>query len=63
MFAGNKNGNWDLFSFSFKSRKIEQLTNTLGDEWDPAFGPTDNDLWFAGRFGFNDGVFYKRVNL
>ena len=63
VFAGNKDGNWDLFSFSFKSRKVEQLTNTLGDEWDPAFGPTDNDLWFAGRFGFNDGVFYKQVDL
>lgn len=63
VFAGNKDGNWDLFSFSFKSRKVEQLTNTLGDEWDPAFGLTDNDLWFAGKFGFNDGVFYRRVDL
>lgn len=63
VFAGNKDGNWDLFSFSFESRKIKQLTHTLGDEWDPAFGLSDNDLWFAGRFGFNDGVFYKRINL
>lgn len=63
VFAGNKNGNWDLFSFSFQSGKVRQLTNTLGDEWDPAFGVSDNVLWFAGTFGFNGGVFYKRVNL
>lgn len=63
VFAGNKDGNWDLFSYSFATKKVRQLTHTLGNEWDPAFGTTDNDLWFAGTFGFNDGIFYRRVSL
>lgn len=63
VFAGNKDGNWDLFSYAFATREVKQLTHTLGDEWDPAFGATDNDLWFAGTFGFNDGIFYRRINL
>ncbi len=63
VFAGNKDGNWDLFSFCFENRKIKQLTRTLGNEWDPAFGASDNDLFYAGTFGVNDGIFYKRIKL
>lgn len=60
-FAGNKDGNWDLFIYEFATRKVTQLTHTLGNEWDPSFGVTDNDLWFAGTFGFNDGIFYRKI--
>ena len=63
VFAGNKDGNWDLFCYSFADNTVKQLTHTKGDEWDPAFGTSDNDLWFAGTFGFNNGIFYRRVNL
>lgn len=63
VFAGNKDGNWDLFSYTFATKQVKQLTYTIGNEWDPAFGPTDNDLWFAGTFGFNDGIFYRRISL
>lgn len=63
VFAGNKDGNWDLFSYSLESKKIKQLTKTLGNEWDPSFGKDDNDIWFAGVFGFFDGVFHKRFEL
>lgn len=63
VFAGNKDGNWDLFSYTFATKKVHQLTHTLGNEWDPAFGATDTDLWYAGTFGFNDGIYYRRINL
>lgn len=60
-FAGNKDGNWDLFLYDFTTKHVRQLTHTIGDEWDPAFGQTDSDLWYAGTFGFNDGIFYRRI--
>lgn len=63
VFAGNKDGNWDLFSYTFATKKVCQLTHTLGNEWDPTFGVTDNDLWYAGTFGFNDGIYYMRISL
>lgn len=63
IFAGNKDGNWDLFSYTFTTQQVKQLTYTLGNEWDPAFGSTDEDLWYAGTFGFNDGIFYRRIKL
>lgn len=61
VFAGNKDGNWDLFSYSLIDKNVCQLTYTLGDEWDPSFGETDKDLWYAGTFGINDGIFYKEL--
>ncbi len=62
VYAGNKDGNWDLFSLSLATQKTEQLTHTRGDEWDPAFGATDHDLWFAGTFGFDNGIYYRRIH-
>lgn len=56
-FAGNKDGNWDLFMYDFVSGKVNQLTHTLGNEWDPVFC-SDNELWFAGEFGFNNGIYH-----
>lgn len=63
VFAGNKDGNWDLFRFTLATKEVEQLTLSLGDEWDLAFGLTDSDLWYAGVFGFNEGIFYRRMGL
>lgn len=63
VFAGNKDGNWDLFRYTFSSKDLKQLTYTKGNEWDPTFGTNDCDLWFAGTFGFNDGIFYSRLDL
>lgn len=60
-FAGFKEGNWDLFQYDLHSHQITQLTNTLGDEWDPSYGVNDNILWFAGTFGVNNGIY--RMNL
>ncbi len=56
-YAGNKDGNWDLFFYEIETRKTRQLTKTIGDEWDPSFGATDNELWFAGVFGINNGIY------
>lgn len=63
VFAGNKDGNWDLFSYCLKTKQVKQLTKTKGNEWDPAFGTSDADLFYAGTFGINDGVFYKKIKL
>lgn len=59
-FAGNKDGNWDLFIYDLTTGKVNQLTHTLGNEWDPVFY-SDRELWFAGEFGFNNGIY--RIEL
>lgn len=63
VFAGNKDGNWDLFSYCLTTKRVRQLTRTKGNEWDPAFGQSDDDLFYAGTFGINDGIFYKKIKL
>lgn len=63
VFAGNKDGNWDLFSYCLKTKQVRQITKTLGNEWDPAFGKSDNEVFYAGTFGVNDGIFYKKIDL
>lgn len=60
-YAGNKDGNWDLFLLDLESKQTRQLTHTLGDEWDPSFGVSDSDLWFAGVFGFNNGIYHITI--
>lgn len=59
-FAGNKNGNWDLFIYDLNDCNIIQVTNTIGNEWDPMFY-SDDELWFAGEFGINNGIYYLRL--
>lgn len=63
VYAGNKDGNWDLFSYSLETKQTKQLTRTIGNEWDPTFGVKDNDIWFAGVFGFFDGIYHKTFDL
>lgn len=62
-YAGNKDGNWDIFIFDLESKAIKQVTKSIGNEWDPAFGVTDDDLWFAGVFGINNGIYRMRLKL
>jgi len=59
-YAGNKDNNWDIFLYDLFTKETRQITKTLGDEWDPSFGLKDEELWFAGVFGFNDGI-YKLI--
>lgn len=56
-FAGNKDGNWDLFIYDLSTSTIRQLTHSIGNEWDPVFY-SDDELWFAGEFGFNNGIYH-----
>ena len=62
-YAGNKDGNWDLFLLNIESKETKQITHTRGNEWDPSFGYNDNDLWFAGVFGINDGIYRIELGL
>lgn len=60
-YAGRKSHNWDIYLFDLQTKHIRQLTQTLGDEWDPAFGSNDYELWFAGVFGFNEGIVRMQI--
>lgn len=59
-YAGNKDGNWDLFLFDIASNKVSQITRTIGNEWDPVFY-NDDEIWFAGEFGINNGIYHLRL--
>lgn len=60
-YAGKKDGNWDLFVLNLKTGQTRQITHSLGNEWDPSFGSSDEDLWFAGEFGFNNGIYHISI--
>ena len=60
-YAGNKEENWDLFIYDLEQKRSRQITHTIGDEWDPAFGVSDDELWFAGVFGVNDGIYHVQL--
>lgn len=60
-YAGNKDGNWDLFLFNIETQQVTQLTKTIGNEWDPAFGHGDDELFFAGEFGINNGIYRLKI--
>ena len=62
-YAGNKDGNWDLFLLNIKSQQVVQLTKTIGNEWDPSFGHGDDELFFAGEFGINNGIYRLKIAL
>lgn len=59
-FAGNKDGNWDLFLFDIMSQQIRQLTHSIGNEWDPVFY-SEEEIWFAGEFGINNGIYHMSL--
>lgn len=60
-YAGNKDGNWDLFLFNIETQQVTQLTKTIGNEWDPSFGHGDDELFFAGEFGINNGIYRLKI--
>lgn len=61
VFAGNPDGNWDLFILNLKSHTVSRLTKTIGDEYDPFF-LHNNEILYAGVYGFNCGIFKLRIN-
>ena len=60
-YAGNKDGNWDLFLYDIPTKNIRQLTKSIGNEWDPIFH-SEEEIWFAGEFGTNNGIYHIRIN-
>lgn len=60
-YAGNKDCNWDLFLFNIETQQVTQLTKTIGNEWDPSFGHGDDELFFAGEFGINNGIYRLKI--
>lgn len=60
-YAGNKDGNWDLFLFNIETQQVTQLTKSIGNEWDPSFGHGDDELFFAGVFGINNGIYRLKI--
>ena len=60
-YAGNKDGNWDLFLYDIPTKNIKQLTKSIGNEWDPVFHSED-EIWFAGEFGTNNGIYHIKIN-
>ena len=62
-YAGNKDGNWDLFLFNMEKKQVTQLTKSIGNEWDPSFGHSDGELLFAGEFGINNGLYRLKIKL
>lgn len=61
-YAGYKDDNWDLFLFNIETQRVTQLTKTIGNEWDPYFGYGDDELFFAGEFGINNGIYKLKIS-
>lgn len=59
-YAGNKDGNWDLFLYDLTSKQLRQLTHSTGNEWDPVFYSED-EIWFAGELGINNGIYHINI--
>jgi hypothetical protein len=60
-YAGYVNDNWDLFIYNTNSKTIKRLTETLGNEWDPSFNSSADQLIFAGTFGLNNGIYTLKL--
>tara|TARA_R100000789_G_scaffold75558_3_gene71139 strand:- start:565 stop:861 length:297 start_codon:yes stop_codon:yes gene_type:complete len=62
VYAGKKNGNWDLFMIDLDSGKKIQLTDSKGDEWDPSFSNDGVYLYYAAIYGLRNGIFRIPIN-
>ena len=50
----------DLFLYDVISKQVQQLTHSIGNEWDPVFYSED-EIWFAGEFGINNGIYHLSI--
>jgi len=57
VYSANPDGNWDLFVYDLHNGETFRLTKSKGDEWDASFGPTDDKIIFAARFGLMEGIY------
>lgn len=62
VYAGNKDGNWDLFIIDLNTGNINQLTESKGDEWDPSFSNDGRYLYYAANYGLRNGIFRILLN-
>ncbi len=60
-YAGNKDGNWDLFLLELETGKLQQLTHTIGNEWDVSFSPCNQYLYYSATFGLRNGIFRLKL--
>jgi len=60
-YAGNKDGNWDLFLLELETGKILQLTHTIGNEWDASFSPCGKYLYYSATYGLRNGIFRLKL--
>jgi len=52
LFTSNRAGNVDLFSYEFETRRLLQLTDDVGSDWDGAYTPDGKSiLWGSDRAG------------
>ena len=56
-FSARADSNWDLFLYRFADQSIIQLTETIRDEWDPAFSVDGRVLYFAAESGLSNGIY------
>jgi len=61
VLSGFVDKNWDLFLFNFKKNELKRLTYTIGNEWDASFSKDGKKIFFAGTFGFNNGIYSLKI--
>lgn len=57
IYAGNNDGNWDLFMIELETGVQTRLTKTKGDEWDPHISPSGKYVYYAATYGLRNGIF------
>jgi TolB protein len=56
-FAAFKNGQWDIYSIAPDGTNLRQLTNTPGEDTDPAYSPDGTRLAFVSRRDSNWDIY------
>lgn len=56
-FAGNRSGQWDIYSMAPDGSHLRQLTNTPFEDTDPAYSPDGTKMAFASRRDNNWDVY------
>ncbi len=61
IFAGNRDGQFDLFRADLKTAQIQQLTSTTADETMPAVSPDGRNLVFVSNRAGADSIFMMPI--
>ena len=49
IFSGEKNGMSDIYIYSFRTKRVERITNDIYDDIDPHFLPNSNNFVFSSN--------------